>query len=151
MPYWLDGNNLIGLSAAAARNDRQTRQAFLELLSGYARARGGSFTVFFDGDDSDRGMPPRGIRVRYSAPRSCDDAILAAAAGAATPGEIIVVTSDLGLVSRCRSIGVQTMDWRQFTAKMNRTPQKRSGLPQEKKIDLDDWSRYFGLDPKDLQ
>jgi len=71
-----DGNNLIGQSADAARKDRNTRRAFLSRLSSYVTLRGGRFLVFFDGDDPDRSMPPRGIQLRYSAPESTDDAIV---------------------------------------------------------------------------
>ena len=151
MPYWFDGNNLIGLSAAAARQDRRTCRSFLELLSAYARTRRSRFTVFFDGDDSSRVMPPRGIRVRYSAPMSTDDAILHHARGSAAPGEIIVVTNDHALAGRCRNGGVKTMDWRQFTAKMNSSPRNPQAPPsKDEKIDIEEWSRYFGVDPSEL-
>jgi len=151
MPYWFDGNNLIGMSAAAAQQDRKTRRSFLGLLSGYALARGGRFTVFFDGDDADRAMPPRGVRVRYSAPLSTDDAILNQVNGSAAPAEIIVVTNDHTLAGRCRDAGAKTMDWRQFTARMHRGPGKPASQPsRDEQVDLDDWSRYFGIDPKKL-
>jgi len=152
MPYWFDGNNLIGQSAASARLDPQTRKSFLGLLSGYATAGGGRFTVYFDGDDSGSGLPPRGVRVRYSAPYSTDDAILRSAAGARSPSEIVVVTNDHGLAGRCRQAGVKTMDWRQFTAKMAaRTHPRPGSAPKDEKVNLDDWSRYFGLDPDALK
>jgi hypothetical protein len=151
MPYWFDGNNLIGLSAAAAQQDRRTRQAFLGLLSGYALTRGGRFTVFFDGDDSDRALPPRGVRVRTSAPLSTDDAILNQIHGSAAPGDIIVVTNDKGLAGRCRRAGAKTMDWREFTALMGRSPRKAAKpSSNDEKIDVEDWSRYFGIDPEKL-
>ncbi len=152
MPYWFDGNNLIGQSAEAARKDPKRRRAFLELLSAYAIARGGRFLVFFDGDDSDRSMPPRGVRVRYSAPLSTDDALLHFAEGAKAPSEIIVVTNDLALASRCRNVGTKVMDWGKFTAKMEASP--RVGAKQElkeEKIDLQEWSKYFGVDPENLE
>ena len=152
MPYWFDGNNLIGQSAAAARQDRATRKSFLELLGTHALARGGRFVVFFDGDDHDRSMPPRGVRVRYSAPLSADDAILRDIHGAAARSEIILVTNDHQLASSCRSSGVKTMDWRQFSARMAASPNKPARTPPtEEKIDIEDWSNYFGLDPKKLK
>lgn len=152
MPYWFDGNNLIGQSASVARQDPKTRRSFLGLLSSYAAAGGGRFTVFFDGDDSGSGLPPRGVRVRYSAPRSTDDAILHQAEGARSPSEIIVVTNDHGLAARCRGVGVKTMDWRQFTARMAaRSRIRPEAAPEAEKINLEDWSRYFGLDPDNLK
>jgi hypothetical protein len=152
MPYWFDGNNLIGQSAAAARVDRETRRSFLGLLSRIAVARHARFIVYFDGDDTERSTPPRGIRVRYSAPLSTDDAILRTAEGAGSPADIIVVTNDRGLALRCRDAGVGTMDWSRFTSRMSSS--RRRGEPaakQDEKVDLDDWSRYFGLDPRKLK
>ncbi len=152
MPYWFDGNNLIGQSAEVARKDPKRRRAFLELLSGYANARGGRFMVFFDGDDTERSLPPRGVRVRYSAPLSTDDALLHLAAGAKAPSEIIVVTNDRGLSSRCRNVGMKVMDWGRFTAKMEASkPICAQRESKEEKIDLRDWSKYFGVDPEKLE
>lgn len=152
MPYWFDGNNLIGQSAANSRLDPQTRRSFLDLLSRNAAARGGRFTVYFDGDDPGAGLPPKGVRVRYSAPRSTDDVILRDAEGSRTPSEIIVVTNDRALASRCRDAGLKTMAWKQFVEKMassRRLPAKSAS--KDEKIDIDDWSRYFGLDPRKLE
>jgi predicted RNA-binding protein with PIN domain len=152
MPYWFDGNNLIGQSAAVARQDPKTRRSFLGLVSNYATAGGGRFTVFFDGDDPGSSIPPRGVRVRYSAPFSTDDAILRQAEGARSPSEIIVVTNDHGLAARCRHAGAKTMDWRQFTGKMAaRSHARLESAPKDEKVNLDDWSRYFGLDPDTLK
>ncbi len=152
MPYWFDGNNLIGQSAAIASRDSGTRRSFLQLLSSFATARGGKFLVFFDGDDPDRAVPPRGVHVRYSAPLSTDDAILRLAEGMKPPSEIIVVTNDRGLASRCRVAGIKTMDWQQFIGKMERGVGARRKPPsKEEKVDVEDWSRYFGLDPRKLK
>jgi hypothetical protein len=152
MPYWFDGNNIIGQSAAAAQRDPKTRRSFLAWLSSHATSRGGRFLVFFDGDNSEHLIPPRGVRVRYSAPLSTDDAILTQAEGAPAPAEITVVTNDRGLSERCRSAGLKTMDWRQFTDRMAAGSHAR-GEPDSKteNIDLQEWSRYFGIDPKGLK
>jgi predicted RNA-binding protein with PIN domain len=152
MPYWFDGNNLIGQSAACARLDPRTRRSFLLLLGSHATARGGRFTVFFDGEDPGSGVPPRGVRVHYSAPRSTDDAILHEAEGARSPSEIIVVTNDNGLTSRCRDAGLKTMAWHQFTEKMTRSsPAQEKSNPKVEKVNVEEWSRYFGFDPDKLE
>jgi predicted RNA-binding protein with PIN domain len=147
MPYFVDGNNLIGLSAARARDNAATRRAFLSLLSRYASSRGGRLTVFFDGDDPDRAVPPRGVQVRFSAPLSSDDAILRGIAGARAAAEITVVTNDRSLGSRCRSLGAQVMDWREFTRRMERCAAALAREQKEETVDVDEWSEYFGLDP----
>jgi predicted RNA-binding protein with PIN domain len=152
MPYWLDGNNLIGQSAATSRRDPATRKLFLGLVSQYARTRGGRFLVYFDGDDPGHAMPPRGVRVRYSAPLSTDDAILHDVKGARTAREIIVVTNDQRLASCCRSVGARTLNWREFTGKMGTaggTP--RNIKPGAERVDLKQWADYFGFDPEQLE
>jgi len=152
MPYWFDGNNLTGQSAAAARRDRGTRKSFLAFLSALAAERGARFVVFFDGDDPDRSRPPRGVHVRYSAPLSTDEAILRRAEGERYPAEIVVVTNDLELSARCRGAGLKTLDWRGFTEKVERGPGRPARTaPKEEPIDIDDWRRYFGLSPKDVE
>jgi predicted RNA-binding protein with PIN domain len=152
MPYFFDGNNLIGLSAERARGDRQTRRAFLELLSGYSSSRGGKFIAYFDGDDPDRAVPPKGVRVRYSAPLPSDDAIVRDIEGTRLPDEIIVVTNDRSLTSRCRHAGAQGMNWSGFIRRMEKRARPSLRRPKkEEQIDVKDWSKFFGLDPDSLE
>lgn len=145
MPYWFDGNNLIGQSAAAAGADARTRREFLSTLASYRQAGGGKFLVFFDGDDPHRSASPPGVPVRYTAPLPADDAILEGLRGARNPAEIIVVTNDRGLAARCRDEGAQVLNWSGFHSKMSRR-NRRPGRPEaQEKIDIDDWMRYFNL------
>ncbi len=152
MPYWFDGNNLIGLSAARARVDRETRRAFLASLSGYARLRGGRFVVFFDGDDPDRFIPPPGVQVRYSAPASTDDVIVTGLKEASVPAEIIVVTNDHSLRAGCRAAGAKTLDWSEFLARMKpRFQARKPGSEKEGPVDVEEWRQFFGLDKESLE
>jgi len=153
MPYWFDGNNLIGQPAAHVRTEPETRRQFLKFLSGCSRSRGGRFLVFFDGDDPDRQVPPSGVRVRYSAPLSTDDAILRELAGCRVPAEVIVVTNDRSLAARCRDSGAKTISWQEFAAKMNSPSPASSGSagPQSRPVNLEEWVRYFGLDKDSLE
>jgi hypothetical protein len=167
MPYWFDGNNLIGLSAAAARGDRTSRAAFLSALSDWRGARGGRFLVWFDGDDPADLRPPSGVMVRYSAPESADAAICRHLREIGRPGEVIVVTNDRELSSRCRNAGAKVLDWNNFTLKMQASStappcaaaehsQSRSAgsarrihkAPGEvsANVDVDDCLRFFGID-----
>ncbi len=145
MPYWFDGNNLVGQPAATLRSDRRTRQAFLDLLSQLHIARGGAFEVFFDGDDPDRARSPRGVRVRYCAPLSADDAIVDRLAGVRAAAEVTVVTNDHRLTRRCRDAGARTKNWGEFTSAIK---DRRGGKEKEKeeRVDVDDWARFFGMD-----
>ena len=147
MPYWFDGNNLIGQSAAAAKTNAGVRKAFLSTLSSLHRSGGGRFLVYFDGEDSDRSTAPPGVAVRYSAPISTDDAILRRLTEIQRPEEVIVVTNDHGLMMRCRNAGAATMKWLEFTSKMQSRSVRRAGRSnQEKPVDLEDWIQYFGFD-----
>jgi predicted RNA-binding protein with PIN domain len=148
MPYWFDGNNLIGQSVAAARADAGTRRAFLSTLSTYHKSGGGRFLVYFDGDDPKLSAAPPGVAVRYSAPESTDAAILRRLREIRNPSEVIIVTNDRELTARCRDAGAASMDWRQFISKMQSRPMPRGHKrsDRQERVDVDDWMRYFGLD-----
>jgi predicted RNA-binding protein with PIN domain len=149
MPYWFDGNNLIGLAVSHARNARETRRSFLSTLSGYARTRGGRFLVFFDGDDPDRSMPPPGVQVHYSAPLSTDENIIRRLEAVPTPGEVIVVTNDRSLQAVCKTRGGKVMNWEGFLDRMKSSFREREPIPgREESVDMEEWLRYFGLDEK---
>jgi predicted RNA-binding protein with PIN domain len=147
MPYWFDGNNLIGQSAARSQADPVARRAFLSKLSDYYKSGGGRFLVYFDGDDPDRSVPPAGIRVRYSAPISTDEAILRGLKDIQRPEEVIVVSNDRELMMRCRNAGAAALGWQEFTSKMrSRRIQKDRKQDARQSVDLDEWIHYFGLD-----
>ncbi len=155
MPYFRDGNNLMHdsvlaalIAAERARSERRTRLAFLDLLSRIASSRGGRFVVYFDGDDPDRSPPPRGVRVRFSAPLASDTAIVRDIESSRFPSEIIVVTNDRTLAARCRDAGSRAMSWREFTRRAARSAPRAHGRPQEEeKIDVGEWASFFGFDP----
>jgi predicted RNA-binding protein with PIN domain len=146
MPYWFDGNNLIGQSAASTRARPQVRQSFLSTLSAYYKSGGGRFLVYFDGDDPGRSMPPPGVRIRYSAPVSADDAIIRRLQEIRRPGEVIVVSNDTALQNRCRNAGSKVMNWQQFISKMqSRKIRSSGGNDPQVSVDVEDWMEYFGL------
>ncbi len=147
MPYWFDGNNLIGQSVEVAKADPRMRRAFLSALSSYRRSGGGRYLVYFDGDDPNRTPAPPGVAVRYSAPLSSDDAIVRRLREIRNASEIIVVTNDRELMTRCRNAGAATMDWDRFLSKVKSRPRARErARTAEEKVDIEDWLRYFGLD-----
>lgn len=152
MPYWFDGNNLIGQSTDRVRAEPETRKRFLSFLSGCSRSRGGRFLVFFDGDDPDRIVAPAGVGVRHSAPLSTDDAIIRELAGCRVPSEVIVVTNDHRLSARCRDSGAKTMAWQDFAARMSPPPPGGAdSTGSQTQVNLDEWIRYFGFDRESLE
>jgi len=148
MPYWFDGNNLMGISAAIARRDRASRRAFLLTLYAWRKTGGGSFLVYFDGDDPADSTALPGVAVRYSAPESTDTLICRRLREIERPGEVIVVTNDLELSSNCRNAGAVTFTWRQFSLKMHARARRTPSASQnaDDNVDVDEWMRYFGLD-----
>jgi predicted RNA-binding protein with PIN domain len=149
MPYWFDGNNLIGQSVEAARADPRIGAAFLSALSSCRKSGGGRFLVYFDGDAPNRSPAPPGVSIRYSAPLSTDEAIVRRLKEIRNPSEIIVVTNDRELMIRCRDAGAAIMDWSRFNSKMKfRSGPARSRSVTEDEVDVEDWLRYFGLDEK---
>jgi|WetSurMetagenome_2_1015567.scaffolds.fasta_scaffold18286_3 hypothetical protein len=152
MPYWLDGNNLIGQPTRKAQKDPQTRAEFLLLLSDLASSRGGRFMVFFDGDDPDRRMPPRGVQVRYSAPLSADEAILRRLRELQTPAEVIVVSNDGDLRVRCQNAGAKTLTWGEFTERARPGTKSGNHRPvREEPVKIKEWMDYFGLTKDSLE
>ena len=150
MPYWFDGNNLIGQSVLAAQADPRIRRAFLSSLSACRKSGGGRFLVYFDGDDQDREASPAGVAIRYSAPLSADEAIIRGLREIRRPREVIVVTNDRKLMNRCRDAGAATMDWNQFNSKVKpRASLTRAGGDSQEPVDVDDWMGYFGWDKSD--
>jgi predicted RNA-binding protein with PIN domain len=147
MPYWFDGNNLIGQSVAAARTNAGVRKDFLSTLSSLNRSGGGRFLVYFDGDDVDRAAHPPGISVRYSAPLSTDDAILRRLREVHRAEEVIIVTNDRGLIVQCRHEGAKALTWQEFIAKMQ-SRSARAPAPRRKEdpVDVDEWIEFFGFD-----
>ncbi len=145
MPYWFDGNNLIGQSAAIARVHPETSSAFLKSLSNYRRSKGANFLVYFDGDDPGRFPLPHGIAVRFCAPFSADETILRRLKEIRFPSEVIVVTNDRELRRRCLEAGAAVLNWQQFVSKMKSRPDRCNSVNKpEGKIDIEDWLRYFG-------
>jgi predicted RNA-binding protein with PIN domain len=147
MPYWFDGNNLMGQSAAAAKSDPSARRSFLSTLSSYHASRGGKFLVYFDGDDPEPRKAPPGVAVRHSAPLSTDETILRRLNEIQYPSEVIVVTNDRQLMARCRNAGASTISWGEFIAKMKASPiRHKPKNMQDESVDVEDWLKYFGLD-----
>ncbi len=151
MPYWFDGNNLIGQSVASVQADSRVQRAFLCSLGAYRKSHGGKFLVYFDGDDTVPAAAPPGIGIRYSAPLSADEAIVRRLREIRRPSEVIVVTNDRELMNRCRSAGAPAMDWGQFAIKMqSRNSTSPAGNDFQEPVDVEDWARYFGMDKEKI-
>jgi len=147
MPYWFDGNNLTGQSVENAKARPHVQHAFISTIYTYKKSGGGRFVIFFDGDDTCRSASPPGIAVRYSAPFSADEAIVQRLHEVEKPSEVIVVTNDRILMSRCRNEGASILSWHAFTKKMGSRRKIHSGSNElNDDVNVEEWLHYFGLD-----
>jgi predicted RNA-binding protein with PIN domain len=152
VPYWFDGNNLIGQPVAVSARERNTRKAFLATLSQYARARRTRVSVYFDGDDPERSNPPARVEIRYCAPLTADEAILRDLRGRRSPAEVIVVTNDRELGARCRGEGASCIPWSDFSARLRHAVSNADRMEQKEEVArLQDWAEYFGFDKNSLE
>lgn len=147
MPYFLDGNNLIGLERKTARPGAADREALLAELAERLRSTRSSVRLFFDGP---AGRPTALGRLTVTdAGGSADDAILREIRAASDPGQITVVTADRELSRRSRDAGARTMApsdfWARFGAAANRPTGKQA--EESQRVDVDDWMAYFS-DPR---
>ncbi len=87
------------------------------------------------------------FRSRYSAPQSADDAILQRLREMRNASEIIVVTDDHQLMTRCRNEGATVLTWSDFTQKMqSRRVLSSKQVDRQEPVNVDDWIRYFGFE-----
>lgn len=147
MPYFVDGNNLIGRARGASRPDEADREALIRELSARLRATRASVRLFFDGPSS-RTTSLGGLSVP-GAGGCADERILRELSGRHDPGEVTVVTADRELSRRVRDAGGKTLSPDEFWARFG-----TRGAPEAKldgaKVDVDEWMDYFS-DPKNRE
>ena len=132
MLFLVDGSNVAGKLAGAPRDDAAKRE-LVQLAARVSRKRKARILLFFDGS-----APPSfaarlgNLEVRFTAPRSADDAIAAEVARRERES-LTVVTSDAGLGARVRGRRVTVLAPRDFVALAG----------EEERSDQTDWESYF--------
>ena len=142
MPYFLDGNNLIGQARGTGRPSEDDRKAFLAEIADRLRATKAKATVFFDGGDSKR-HSLGSLTIRDCGPESADDAIVAEVSRFREPREVLVVTADRALSRRVRDAGARAIPPDEFWRRFGTGPRVPTG-GDAPKVDVEDWERYFG-------
>lgn len=142
MPYYLDGNNLIGLARRTARPGEDDRAALLSELSARLRGNRSSVRVFFDGEGRAASL---GSLTVSGAGGSADEAILREVGRSGDPRQITVVTADRELARRSRDLGAKTMAPADFWSRFGDAAAPEQARPG--KVDVDEWLDYFA-DPK---
>jgi len=141
MPYFLDGNNLIGLARKSSRPGEDDRAALLSELSARLRSTRATVRVFFDGEGR---AASYGSLTVSGVGGSADEAIVRELGKTSDPRQVIVVTADRELGRRVRDAGAKTMAPPDFWKRM--APSETAG-GKETKVDVDEWLDYFA-DPK---
>ena len=140
MRILVDGSNVLG-AMGLERESSESKRHLLRLLVAYGRAHRRKLTCFFDGErPADFGAGPGAIQIRFCAPVSADDSIVAEVERKREPFR--VVTSDRGIAMRVKRRDVETVDARQFIRELESIPE---GEPPTG-TDVE-WESYFS-DPK---
>jgi len=141
MPYFLDGNNLIGRARGRSRPSEEDRKALLSELCDRLRRTRASATVFFDGAMPIGATALGSLSIRSAGGDSADEVILREISRSPRPGEIVLVTADRALSRRAREAGSRTLSpeefWRRFGAGAGRAAQTSEA------VDIQEWMRYF--------
>ena len=139
MPYFLDGDNLVG-TARRRTGASEDRDALVSEVAERLRRTRASVVLFFDG--AGRALSLGSLSVRFAGGTSADDAIVREISRAPRARETTVVTADRELVRRSRDAGAATMSpadfWREFGAG-NAAP----GGAGETPVDVEDWLKWF--------
>lgn len=141
MPYFLDGNNLIGHARGTALPSDEDRQSLISEIAERLRNTRAKAVLFFDGP-GDKRTSLGNLSIRGAGPQGADDTILREIGRSRTPREVVVVTADRELSRRARDTGARTLSpddfWSHFG--ISKRPE-RSDIPG--RVDVEDWLEYF--------
>ena len=144
MPYFLDGDNLVG-TARGRPPAPEERDALVSEVAERLRRTRARVLRFCDGTGKSVSLGSRSLRVAGAV--SADDAIVREIARSSRPRETTVVTADRDLAHRARDAGAVTLSptdfWKRFGA--SETP---SGRPADTRVDVDDWMTWFDNERK---
>lgn len=141
MPYFLDGNNLIGRARSRSRPSEEDRTALLCELCDRLRRTRASATVFFDGAAPVGATALGRLSIRSSGRASADEVILREISRSPRPGEITLVTADVALSRRAREAGARTLSPEEFWRRFGTGPDRAIQTPEA--VDVEEWMRYF--------
>ena len=150
MPYLVDGNNLLGSWGGPRGEDG--RAEVVRRVAAFCRARGARATVVFDGrplraDMPDQTLGPVSIRFPGEG-RDADGVIRRIVEESASPGDIIVVTSDKALYSYAKTRGASVLrahEWNALDRKAAPSPAEGAEKP-DREPDVEGWLKKFGGD-----
>jgi predicted RNA-binding protein with PIN domain len=145
VPYFLDGNNLIGLARKTGRPSDDDRAALIAELAARLRRTNARAVLFFDGG-GEKGSSLGGLSIRPSRGTSADDQIAREIEKTRAPQEITVVTADRALARRVRELGARTIEPAEFWTRLG-APSPGEKRAPDGPTDIEDWAKYFS-DPR---
>lgn len=154
----IDGNNLLYAMHAHAPIPSVGRETLVRVVERWARQGQDDVTVVFDGPVPHGGlgeqMLSNRIEVRFSAPQTADDVIVAMVGQAKRPDTLRIVTGDKAIrrearMRRCQHTNAVAFVAELFTSKKGHRP--AADAPREKPTDVSpeeaqEWVDLFGLD-----
>jgi predicted RNA-binding protein with PIN domain len=141
MPYFLDGNNLIGHARRTARPSQEDRAALICEVADRLRRTKASAVLFFDGANQ-RGSSLGALTIHASAGTSADDQIVDEIRRARASIEITVVTADRNLARRARDLGAKAIAPAEFWNRVGGGRTNGGGKP-DSPSDVEEWMKYF--------
>lgn len=158
----IDGNNLLYAMHAHAPIPSVGRETMVKVIERWARRGQDEVTLVFDGPQPPGGMSKQmassRITVRFSAPKSADDIIVALIHRAKDPGSVRVVSSDTAIRHEAHMRRSTCTDSVAFIAELfsNAAPPPPLGefAADDKPVagiltDTDGWLNEFGIDTED--
>ena len=143
MPYFLDGNNLIGRELRTPRPTAEDRALLIREVAQRLRRTRARAVLFFDGPRTGAASGLGSLSIRESGALSADDAILGEVRRSRAPGEIIVVTADRGLCDRARDAGAKSLSPDEFWKRFGKGSGD-GGADSPARVDVSDWMEWFG-------
>jgi len=142
MPYFLDGDNLVG-TERGRRGTPEDRDALVSEVAERLRRTDATVVLFFDGDG--RRVSLGKLSVRYAGSVSADEAILREVSRSGRRGETTVVTADRDLARRVRDLGASALApndfWKRFGA-----GKERSRPAREAAVNVAEWLAWLSDD-----
>jgi hypothetical protein len=141
MPYFLDGNNLIGIARGVSRPSEDDRSALVAEIADRLRQNRAKALLFFDGPGEKR-TSLGNLSIRECGAGGADDAILREIGRSPAPQEITVVTADRDLARRARDSRAKALSPADFWSRFGASKSPAPGH-QADKVDVEEWTRYF--------
>ncbi len=159
----IDGNNLLHAMHEHAPIPNVGRETLVKIIERWACCTEDEVTIVFDGPVPREGLAKQmasgRITVRFSAPHTADDIIVAEIHGALHPTDLRIVTSDKSIRREARHRRSQDTDSTHFVREVFRKPGNAQEPPNDKsptsekpetpsRKESEEWMKTFGYDPK---